>query len=80
MNTPDFLNLKDRHTALLTLDMDYARSLMPEASGDDVRLAAMHKARHASTDMPQRLREESAAYLKAQGLTGLNGLPLDMYT
>jgi hypothetical protein len=71
------LGLKDRHTALLTLDMDYARALMPMASGDDVRLAAMHKARHASTDMPKRLREESAAYLKAEGMTGLNGLPLD---
>jgi hypothetical protein len=73
------LGLKDRHTALLTLDMDYARSLMPEATGDDVRLAAMHKARHASSAMPMALREESAEWLRTQGMTGLNGLPLDCF-
>ncbi len=72
MNAPN-------HTALLTLDMDYARKAMPDASGDDVRLAAMHKARHALTSMPMALRIESAQWLKANGMAGLGGMPLEQF-
>ena len=73
------MDWSERTEALRTLDMDYARKMMPDASGDDVRLAAMHKARHACPDMLMVLRQESAEWLRAEGMAGLNGLPLDCF-
>ena len=35
----------ERLQALLTLDLAYARRVMAGASGDDVRIAALHKVR-----------------------------------
>ena len=44
MSDPLSKMLAERNAALVTLDMDYARRMLPTASSDEVRLLAM--ARH----------------------------------
>lgn len=63
----------ERNEALRTLDMDYARRIMPHASGDDVREIAMHKARYACPDIEDDLRHASAAWLRARGYGAMFG-------
>lgn len=62
-----------RNAALLALDMTYAREQMPDASGDDVRLMAMHKARYECKDLPDAARHESAKWLRDRALGRFNG-------
>jgi hypothetical protein len=62
--------------ALSTLDMDYARRLMPEASSDHVRLIAMHKLRYECPHVPDELRHVSAKWLRKHGYVRMNGTPL----
>lgn len=66
----------ERNSALSALDMEWARRTMPDASSDDVRLLAMHKARYECTDLADELRHTSAAFLVERGSTRFNGEPL----
>lgn len=68
--------MRERDAALTALDMDYARRLMPDASSDEVRLAAMHKARYETTTMARELHHASGAWLRAHGYERYGGLPL----
>jgi hypothetical protein len=72
--------LRERHEALRTLDMAWARR-QAKAMGarninDDELLAGMHKARYEVVDMPRELRHESAAWLRERGLGAMGGRPL----
>ena len=58
----------ERNRALATLDMEYARREMPNASSDEVRLMAMHKARVECTDIDSSLRLASVKWLHARNL------------
>ncbi len=71
--------LKRRNAALATLDMEYAREILPNASSDEVRLMAMHKARYECTAIMPALRHESEDWLRQHGCTRLNGGPLLPY-
>lgn len=64
--------INQRNKALLTLDMNWARKVMPTASNDHVRLIAMHKTRVEIRDMPLNLRMESASWLKAHNYSKLS--------
>lgn len=65
----DFSRRRDE--ALRTLDMDYARTAIPGASSDEVRLMALHKARYETTRIAPELRQESRAWLEERGDTRL---------
>ena len=65
-----------RLQALATLDLAFARRFMPGASGDDVRIAAMHKARYDCTDLSVELRHASGDWLRAHGMGALGGRDL----
>lgn len=62
-----------RNAALRILDMNYARELMPQASSDEVRLIAMHKARYSCTDIEPELRHASGAWLRERGYGAFEG-------
>jgi hypothetical protein len=68
-------SLARRNEALETMDMDYARELMPNATSDNIRLAAMHKARYECTLMTDSLRHESRKWLEDHKFTRLNSVP-----
>lgn len=68
--------LRQRDDALRTLDMDFARKLMPGASSDEVRLMALHKARYETTSMEPALRHASRAWLAERGYKRLTGTDL----
>lgn len=64
--------LERRNKALLELDMDYARQMMPGTS-DEVRRLAMHKARYECTALPREVRHQSGEWLRAGGYRRLTG-------
>jgi hypothetical protein len=68
--------IADRNDALRTLDLDYARRMLPGASSDFVRLMAMHKARYECCQIEQELRHASAAWLRSHGFNDMNGNPI----
>lgn len=68
--------MEQRNAALASLDMDYARRMLPNAENDMVRLMAMHKARYETTTMPRELRHESGEWLRSRGYRRIGGLPL----
>jgi hypothetical protein len=65
-----------RNEALRTLDLVWARDCFPNASSDDVLLAAMHKARYDCVGIEDALRHDSARWLRERGLGALGGRPL----
>jgi hypothetical protein len=69
--------VKERDAALSKLDMEWARRMMPHASSDEVRLIAMHKARHQAINIPERLRRQSARWLFDHHYKDLLGNPID---
>ena len=69
--------IAERNEALRTLDMDYARRVIPQASSDEVRLLSMHKARYHCTMIDAALRRDSARWLAARGSTDLNRESID---
>jgi len=78
MDVGDILDfVRERDRALSALDMLWARRMMPQASGDDVRLLAMHKARIHSLGVSGALRRESMRWLAAGKHTDLMGNPVD---
>jgi hypothetical protein len=66
--------LERRNIALRDLDMDYARAVMPNASSDEVRLIAMHKARYECTEIFTDLRQASERWLKERQYKRLGNL------
>lgn len=68
--------MRERDHALASLDMTYARRAMPDASSDEVRLIAMHKARYETTNMPRELRHASGEWLRVRGYFRWGGLPI----
>jgi hypothetical protein len=68
--------LKRRNAALATLDMEYAREALPDATSDEVRLVAMHKARYECVAIMAALRHESEDWLRQRGYSRIDGTPL----
>lgn len=68
----------ERDAALLALDMDWARRMMPRASNDDVRITAMHKARVHAVRLPDDARRASQRWLLERGFTDLLGSVPDL--
>lgn len=57
-----------RNRALLTLDLNWARSVPgAEHVSADVLLTSMHKARYECTALPDAARHESRVWLQARG-------------
>jgi hypothetical protein len=63
----------ERNTALLNLDMAYARRILPHGD-DETRLAGLHKARYECVDMPDEARVESRQWLEKHGYARLGGM------
>ena len=73
--------LKERNEALASLDMEWARKMMPHASSDYVRLLALHMATEGPFDTRpeaeawlerlERAAEDPADPLHAQAIAGL---------
>lgn len=61
----EFVAKRDR--ALREMDIDYARKMLPKASSEHVRLAAMHKARLEVIDMEDSFKEASLKWLSDNG-------------
>ena len=62
---------RERDKALATLDMAWAKRVMPHATNDEVRLVAMHKARYDTVSIAPDLRHQSAEYLRSRGLQAM---------
>jgi hypothetical protein len=70
--------VRRRDAALIALDMTWARNVSPfHVYFDDLALlAGMHKVRYNIVTIPEALRHESAAWLRANGFSDIKGLPL----
>jgi hypothetical protein len=66
----------ERNKALETLDMDFARRMMPGASSDDVRLMSMHKGRYECIEVADALRSISGEWLRSHGFGRIDGTPI----
>jgi predicted NAD/FAD-binding protein len=66
----------DRNKALMALDIEWARKMMPDARNDHVRLAAMHKGRYECTDLDNAARHTSGEWLRQHGYGRMTGEPL----
>lgn len=64
-----------RNKALATLDLYFARSMIPDCTDEETLLAALHKARFEVPDMPDALRHESRRWLESRGLGRLRNIP-----
>ena len=65
--------LEERNRALVSLDIDYARRMLPNATSDQVLLAAMHKARYECTVIASELRHSSGHWLRERGMGRMTG-------
>jgi hypothetical protein len=62
-----------RNKAFANLDIEWARSMLPEGTSDEMLLVSLHKARAECTAMSDELRDESRTWLTARGLhPGIN--------
>jgi len=61
--------IKERNRALVELDIEWARAMMPNARSDAARLIAMHKARMHVPSIDTALRLESVEWLRERGFT-----------
>lgn len=68
--------LKERDEALANMDLNWARNMFPNVSGDSVLLIAMHKARYDCIALCPELRHESGDWLRQKGMTRMFGEPL----
>ncbi len=64
--------IRERNEALTTLDMEWARRMLPNATSDYVRLIAVHKARYDCVSIAPKLRHESAEWLRERGLGAMH--------
>ena len=60
--------LDERDRALIEMDMNYLRRMLPAASNDEVRIMSAHKARYECTTLPNEVRHASRAWLAERGL------------
>jgi hypothetical protein len=65
-----------RNRALTAMDIEWARSMLPEASSDEVLVIAMHKSRYDCKAIDRKLRLESGDWLRARGYTAFGGREL----
>lgn len=70
--------IRQRNRALMALDMDWARKVMPFPADDTVRLMAMHKARVHCVHLTDEARRESQRWLVERGLTDHLGMQIDL--
>jgi hypothetical protein len=68
--------VEERRKGLSTLNMEWARQVLPAAIDDETRLIAMHKARYDCPDITAELRHESGRWLRERGYGALGGRPL----
>lgn len=68
--------IRDRNTALIDLDLEWARNMMSHEVDDFTLLAGMHQARYHLPAIPERLRHESAKWLRENDVGDLYDLPL----
>lgn len=68
--------IAERNAALESLDMDYARRVMPGHLTDDVRLIGMHKARYESIGCSRESRHASGLWLRERGYGRISGTPI----
>jgi hypothetical protein len=61
--------------ALIELDMNYAREILPDASNDEVLLCSLHKDRYEHVNIPPELRHASRAWLQERGFHRYKQLP-----
>jgi hypothetical protein len=66
---------RERNQALRTLDLAWARGLIP-GGNEEALLVALHKVRYHCAAIEPALRIESAEWLRTRGLHDLGGLPL----
>lgn len=67
--------IMERNEALSSLNLDWARSVIPGADSEAL-LCAMHKARYECSAIAKELRHESGAWLKDRGFKRLGGFEL----
>lgn len=67
---------EQRNKALISLDLDWARTQIPDAAGDYALLASMHKARYECCDIPAELRHASGHWLRERGMGRFTGKAL----
>ncbi len=62
-----------RNKAFADLDIEWARSMLPEGTSDEVLLISLHKARVECESIDTKLRDESKTWLAARGFhPGIN--------
>jgi hypothetical protein len=61
--------------ALIELDMNYVREMVPEMTNDAARLVCLHKARYEHTGVPAEYRHASRAWLEQNGFSRYKQLP-----
>jgi len=72
----EMMDKEERNRALTELDTEWARTVMPYASSDYVRLVALHKARYECVDIETRLRLASGDWLRCRGFKRIGGKEL----
>lgn len=68
--------IRDRNTALESLDIAWARKNSLGRSDDETLLIALHKARIECTDISPELRRESTEWLRQRGYKRFDGREL----
>jgi hypothetical protein len=66
------MNHCERNEAMTTLDMQWAKRMLPDTTSDYVRLTAMHKARYECVSIAPELRHESAEWLRSRGFGAMS--------
>mgnify|MGYP003693772219 CR=1 FL=1 len=67
--------LRERRAALVRMDLEWAKKMLPDASSDAMREMAMHKARYEAMDISAELRQASREWLEVHGFKRLGGMP-----
>lgn len=70
----DLLKVR-RHEAMRTLDLTYARAVVPNTH-DEILLVALHKARYETPEIEEDLRHASGDWLREHDYTRINGRPI----
>lgn len=68
--------MRERDKALIALDIGWARQMIGRIDDDFMLLVAMHRARYNIPSIPDALRHESAAWLRAHDMADIEGVPL----
>jgi hypothetical protein len=69
--------LAERNTALLNLDLVWARRMIGDHPSEETLLASLHKARVECMSLPDGPRQESCHWLLEHGMKRMTGLKPD---